>query len=88
MLPSDAQMHGEFAAKEVVVEQKVAFHACVDSLQDVSPVKNPLPSPGVARKAWTEHAPGMFSVVEPDADYSLLRAKTKFDAMPASTRIR
>ena len=84
---SDAQMHGGFVVEEVVVEQKVASHACVDSLQGVSQVKNLLPFPGVAQ-TWTEDAYGMLSVVEQNADYSLSRAKTKFDAVPASIRIR
>ena len=65
-------MHGGLAAQEMVVEQKVATHACVDSLQGVSPVKSLLPFAGVAR-IWTEGArgllcrenPGMFERVKP-----------------------
>ena len=79
-------MHSGFAAEEVVVNHKVASHECIDSLQGVSPIKNLLPFPGVAQ-TWTEDVNEMFSVVEPEADYSLLQAKAKFEAMPASIRI-
>ena len=64
-------MHGGFAAQEVVVEQKVATHAHIESLQGVSPVKGLLPFPGVAR-TWTEGAHGMLSIVDFDAHNVLL----------------
>ena len=70
MLPSDARMHGGFAAEEVVVEQRVAFHTCVDLLQGVSSVKKLLPFPGVAQ-TWTEDAHGMLSIVDLEAHHTL-----------------
>ena len=67
----DAQMHGGLAAQEVVVDLKVAAHACVDSLQGISPVKGLLPFAGIAR-TWTEGAHGMLSIVDLDAHDALL----------------
>ena len=64
-------MHGGFAAQEVVVELKVAAHACVDSLQGISPVKGLLPFAGIAR-TWTEGAHGMLAIVDLDAHDTLL----------------
>ena len=64
-------MHGGFAAQEVVVEQKVATHAHIESLQGVSPVKGLLPFLGIAR-TWTESAHGMLSIVDFDARNVLL----------------
>ena len=66
----DAQMHGGLAAQELVVELKVAAHACVDSLQGVSPVKGLLPFAGVAR-TWTEGAHGMLAIIDLDAHDAL-----------------
>ena len=64
-------MHGRFAAQEMVVELKVAAHACVDSLQGISPVKGLLPFAGIAR-TWTEGAHGMLAIVDLDAHDALL----------------
>ena len=61
----DTQMHAGFAAQEVVVEQKVATHACVDSLKGVSPVKGLVSFSGIAR-TWIEGAHGMLDIVVGD----------------------
>ena len=64
-------MHGGLAAQEVVVELKIAAHACVDSLPGVWQVKGLLPFAGVAR-TWTESAHGMLAIVDLDVHYVLL----------------
>ena len=64
-------MHGGFAAEEVVVEQEVASHTCIDSLQGVSPGQSLLSFPSVAL-IRTEDAHRMFSIVDIGANHSLL----------------
>ena len=64
-------MHGGFAVEEVAVKQKVASHACIDSLPGVSPIKNLLPFSGVAQ-TWTEDAHTMLAIVDLDAHHTLL----------------
>ena len=70
-------MHGGFAAQEMVVKQKVSTHACVNSLQRVSPVNGLLPFSGVVR-TWTEVVHRMLSIVDLDANHTLLGVRQKF----------
>ena len=67
----DVQLHGSLAADEAVVEQEVASDACVDTLQGVLPGKDLLPFASAARTR-TEDSQGMFSIVDLDANYTLL----------------
>ena len=65
------QMYGILATDEMVIEQGDLSHACVDSLQGVSPVNNLFPFADATR-TQTEDAQGVLSFVDIGANHTLL----------------